>query len=53
MKQLTAAEQQELLEKVREIHDFVKTLQLIGMEAAQSNSPMAIMMRNMIPGIGV
>lgn len=49
---LSNEEWRELQLMVRECHDFIMTLQNIGLQVAEGNTPMAIMIRNMIPALG-
>lgn len=46
---LSVEEWREMQLMIRECHDFVMTLQNIGLQVAEGNTPMAIMLRNMIP----
>lgn len=48
---LTVAEWRELQMMIREVHDFVMTLQNIGLQVAEGSTPMAIMLRNMVPSL--
>lgn len=49
---LTVEEWREMQMMIRDAHDFIMTLQNIGLQVAEGNTPMAIMIRNMIPAIG-
>lgn len=48
---LTVEEWREMQLMIREIHDFVMTLQNIGLQVAEGKTPMAIMLRNMVPAM--
>jgi hypothetical protein len=48
---LTVAEWREMQLMIRECHDFIMTLQHIGLQVAEGTTPMAIMMRTLIPNL--
>lgn len=51
MNELTSEEWRDLYNKVRELYAMAMMIQGVGQEVAQGSSPMAVMVRNMIPSL--